>query len=121
MDESMIDFIHPLLNEEITTIAGYYVITREVIIPHQEGPVLSFVGFASTESSCCGAGGCGYAIVAGRIIELHSGISEDNRTISRVIPLEDRLHREVFDTIRLKEGVGQVHFLLKSGERKVMY
>lgn len=115
------DFIHPLLNEEIDAIAGHYTITKEEILPHEKGPVLYLVGFACMDTSCCGARGCAYAIVAGHIEELRCGRSEDGRIISKVNPVTEDLYREITGKICVKEGINQVHFTRVSGEKKIVY
>lgn len=115
------DFIHPLLNEEIDSIAGHYTITKEEILPHEKGPILYLVGFACMDTSCCGYKGCSYAIVAGHIEELRCGRSEDGRIMSKVFPVSEDLHEEITGRICRKEGTSQVHITLPSGEKKIMY
>ncbi len=115
------DFVHPLLNEEIDAIAGHYTIIKEEILPHERGPILYLVGFACMDTSCCGYKGCGYAIVAGHIEALRCGRSEDGRIVSRVDPIAEDLHEEIAARICLREGTSQVHFTLASGEKRIVY
>lgn len=115
------DFVHPVLNEEIDAIGGYYMFTKENLMEHPHGNILYLIGFAATDTSCCGAGGCGYAVVAGHVQELHSCLSKEGRYISEVTPVDEQDHAEITRALRMKEGISQVHFLLTSGGEKVMY
>jgi hypothetical protein len=115
------DFIHPPLDDTVSSIAGEYSFTREAVVAHERGDVLYVVGFARMDRSCCGHGACGYALVAGHVLELHAGLTAGGRPVSRVAPVGEDLHREVSSLIQSREGVGQVHFLLPSGEKKIVY
>ncbi|HHO77170.1 MAG TPA: hypothetical protein ENN05_12195 [Deltaproteobacteria bacterium] len=115
------DFVHPVLNEEVLGIGGHYMFIREDLIDHSAGDILYLVGYALTDTSCCGVGGCGYALVAGHIVCLHVRLGEDNRHISMLSPVQERFYPEVGRAVAYKEGVGQVHFLLETGEMKVWY
>ncbi|MGC9325101.1 MAG: hypothetical protein ACP5G0_10195 [Desulfomonilia bacterium] len=115
------EFIHPVLNEEVNAIGGHYMITRLDRIPHPKGEILYFVGHAVTESSCCGLSGCGYGIVAGHVISFQSGYTADERIISVVDPVEETFYEEIAKKIAYRDGVTQVHFVLPSGEKKMVY
>jgi hypothetical protein len=115
------EFVHPILNEEISAIAGHYTFIGEEILSHESGPVLYFVGYAHMESSCCGFKGCGYAIVAGRIVRLRCARTPDDRPVSLVTPVEEAFHQEISRMIRERQGVSQVHFMLASGDKKIVY
>ncbi|HDP24430.1 MAG TPA: hypothetical protein ENN34_03205 [Deltaproteobacteria bacterium] len=115
------EYVHPVLNEEVNAIGGFYVITKKDTLPHPQGEILYLVGHAVTDTSCCGLGGCGYAVVPGHIISFHAGSTEDERVISLVEPVETTLFSEIASEIARKEGVTQVHFLLSSGEKRVLY
>ena len=115
------EYVHPILNEEISAIAGHYTLTREEILSHESGRILYFVGYANMDTSCCGFKGCGYAIVAGRIEKLCSSETPDNRPISQVTPVEEDLYQEISRMIKEKQGVSQVHFVLPSGGKRIVY
>jgi hypothetical protein len=115
------EFVHPELNQEVYAIGGHYMFTKEDILPNQNGDILYLIGYAETDTSCCGVGGCGYAIVPGHINSLHLRLNNEKRFISEITPIEERLYEEISKTIRQKEGVGQVHFLLASGGKKVVF
>lgn len=115
------EYVHPVLNEEISAIAGHYTLIGEEILPHEKGGILYFVGYAHMDNSCCGLKGCGYAIVAGHAAGLCFARTRDGRSVSQVVPVEEGLYQEVSRMIREKHGVSQVHFVLESGEKKVVY
>ena len=115
------EFVHPALNEEVNAIGGHYMFTKEDLLAHPAGDILYLVGYAATDTSCCGPGGCGYAIVPGHINSLRFRLNGDNRYISATTPVDERFYVEVTNAIRRKEGINQVHFLLASGGKKIMY
>jgi len=115
------DFIHPLLNEEFLAIGGHYVITKEDKLPFKDREVLYLVGYGILDNSCCGPGGCGYAIVPGYIVRWHTGTTEDQvRFISSVEPVEEGYYKEIGRLLRTKESVTQVHFHTALGERRIL-
>ncbi len=119
----MREFEHPILNEEVTAIGGHYMITKEERIdypPMAEREILYFVGYAVVDTSCCFSG-CGYAIVPGYIVKWHAKKSKNGQDISLVEPIKEDAHQELMHFIKSKEGVNQVHFLLDSGDTKVIY
>ena len=115
------DFIHPLLDEQLMAIGGYYVITKEDRLPFKDREILYLVGYGILDNSCCGPGGCGYAIVPGYILAWHAGKTQDQeRFISSIEPLEEAFYKEIGKLLRIKENVTQVHFHRASGENKVL-
>lgn len=115
------DFVHPLLNKEVYAIGGHYVFVKEDLFPHRNGDILYLVGYALADTSCCGPAGCGYAVVAGHVVSLHYRRTDDDRLISVITPVDEHLYHEVSEAVAHKEGVGQVHFLLENGGRKVWF
>jgi len=115
------EFIHPALNTQVDAISGHYMITREERLPHPDGEVLYFIGYAVTERACCGPGGCGYAFVAGHVVSFRFRMTPDDKHISSIEPVQERWYADISKAIRRKEGVNQVHFLSKSGDYKVMF
>ncbi|HPW68867.1 MAG: hypothetical protein WDA72_09815 [Desulfomonilia bacterium] len=115
------EYVHPVLNEEITAIAGHYTLISQEILPHEKGGILYFVGYAHMDTSCCGLKGCGYAVVAGHVAGLCSSRTPDGRPVSQVVPVDEALHQEVSRVIRERYGVSQVHFVLASGGKRVVY
>ena len=115
------DFIHPLLDVQIMAIGGYYVIAKEGMLPFKDKEILYMVGYGILDNSCCGAGGCGYAIVPGYIVAWHTGKTQDQKQyISSVEPVEEAFYKDIGNLLRTKETVSQVHFHTASGENKVL-
>ena len=105
------DYTHPVLNEEIQAVGGHYKFTRELRIPFSGKEVLAFVGYALVDTSCCGVGGCGYALVLGSIEEYGSATTADGRTISRVTAVEDPADQdELSKILRGSQQIQQVNF-----------
>jgi hypothetical protein len=99
------------LNKEVHSISGYYVLQREERIAHRGKEILYVIGHGVVEASCCGIGGCSYAIVPGVILNWKSGANEAGLPTSVVEPVEDTaLKQELQALITQKEGVSQVQF-----------
>ena len=105
----VIEYVHQELNREITAIGGHYVLTKEVRLPFRGREVLYLVGCAVVDTSCCGAGGCAYALVPGFILEWKSQTDGDGLAVSQVEPIRDEAtQREVRRLIEMEEE-GPVH------------
>ena len=105
------NFIHPVLNTEIRTISGQYVLSRERRLTFNDQRVLYYIGCATVDSSCCGAGGCSYALVPGYIREWKYKKSRDDLSISRVEPIRDAgIQSEIRQLILKKDPVQQDNF-----------
>ncbi len=114
------EYAHPPLGEAVEAVGGYYVFTREAVLDHPTGPVLYHVGCAVTDRSCCGLSGCGYAVVAGRIL-VQRTTTQGSVRMSTVEPVPEALHEEVARDICAREGVTQVHFLLEDKGVRVIF
>jgi hypothetical protein len=106
-----IDFVHPALNEEVRTISGHYLLSQEKRLSYNGREILYYVGCAMVDSSCCGPGGCTYALVPGYIERWKYRANADDRWVTLVKPLrrkaeQDKLRR----LIKEKEPVQQVNF-----------
>ena len=113
MDEQadLMDFIHPVLNEEIRTISGHYVLSRESRLPFNNREVLYFIGCAIVDSSCCGAGGCAYGLVPGYIMQWKYKLNPENLSVTQVEPIRNKGDQEELRRlIKQKERVQQVNF-----------
>ena len=112
MAEDTREYIHGTLNEEVTAIGGHYVLTGEVRIPFQDGEVLYLTGQAILDTSCCGPGGCAYALVHGRVAHWKRAKTKDGHWITDVIPIRNRSTKDRLQKmIQKKENVTQVLFL----------
>ncbi len=100
------DFIHPVLDEEVNGISGFYVPIREGRLPYGGREVLYLLGYGEVDNSCCTEGGCGYVQVPGYILDWKSGTDGNNNPISRVETVKDRAARkELRRLIAKEEGV----------------
>ena len=105
------DFIHPVLNEEVRTISGHYILSQEKRLSYNGREVLYYLGCAVVDSSCCGPGGFAYALVPGYIEKWKYRVNSDDRGVTQVKPLRDKaLQDKLRRLIKEKELVQQVNF-----------
>ncbi len=105
-------FPHDELNREVDAIAGHYVITAEHRVPYEGRELLYLVGYGIVDTSCCGTGGCGYALVPGFVVTWKDSVDDRGRRVSQVEPVRDEdQRREIERWIRGRELVTQVQFL----------
>lgn len=105
-------FPHDELNREVDAIAGHYVITAEHRVTFRGRDLLYLVGYGIVDTSCCGTGGCGYALVPGFVVRWRDSVDDDGRPVSQVEPVrDDALKREIERWIRGREMITQVQFL----------
>jgi hypothetical protein len=105
------DYIHPVLNEEIRTISGHYILSRENRLPFNHRQVLYFIGGALADSSCCGTGGCAFVWVPGYIRQWKYKLDPDNLSVTQVEPIRNKNDQEELRLlIKEKEQVQQVNF-----------
>lgn len=108
----MKDFVHPRLDEPVAAIGGRYVFTAEGQLPVDGRTLLYLAGWAVADATCCGAGGCAYALVPGWIEALRYRTSPDGRAVSRVAPIGAPAVRQRLSRLLIeKTGVAQVVFL----------
>ena len=106
-----IEYSHLELDSEIETFAGFYAPRKEVRLKHDDRELLYIIGQAVVESSCCGSGSFGYAIVPGYLLAWKSKRSEKGLPISEVEPLSDEgTKREIAKLIQESEGVTNIDF-----------
>ncbi len=106
------EYAHPKLNQPVTAIGGEYVLVKEERLPFRGREVLYLMGHVVFNTSCCGIGGYGYALVPGFVLEWKVYADGQGRPVSRVEPIRDEAaRREVAQAIRRREPVHQVEFL----------
>jgi hypothetical protein len=99
------------LNKEVRSISGGYTLEREERIEKGGREILYAVGNAVADSSCCGFWGCRFAVVPGYVLKWHDRIDDQRNPVSMVEPIADeRLKREISQTLRDKENVSQIRF-----------
>jgi hypothetical protein len=99
------------LNKEVQSISGWYTLYKEERIAPRDIEYLYLVGDWVVESSCCGVGGCRYAVVPGSIVNWKSGTNGEGFFTSVVEPIKDeKVQGELREIISKKEQVSQVQF-----------
>ena len=112
MNTGIQDFSHPQLNERVTAIGGSYILLKEVRLPFDGEDLLYLIGAAIFDTTCCGAGGCAYALVPGFVRQWKYKSDENGRPVSQVSPVAgDRLREKIKAVILKKESVHQVDFI----------
>jgi len=105
------DYTHGELNKEIRAISGFYTLTKEVRLPMEGRELFYITGYSVFDTSCCGTGGCGYAIVPGFILDWKGRKNKDGQFISRVESVTDpKLQNRLKQLITEKEIVQQIRF-----------
>jgi hypothetical protein len=113
ISESVIEFVHPELNQRVDFFGGGYLFTEEGKLPYRGKEVLYLVGMAGIETSCCGTGGCAFIKVPGYIRDWKKGRNETGRPVSEVERVEAQDQRkEIQDLLKEKHpGFSQIEFL----------
>jgi hypothetical protein len=107
----MLEFVHPMLGEDATSISGHYTLTHERTLRYAGKEVLYFVGYAVCDTSCCGSAGWGYALVPGFVLSPKIRQNQEGCWMSEVEPILDEVARkEVAGAIERETGVRQVVF-----------
>jgi len=106
-----IEYEHSPLPRQVQTISGYYRLEQEKLLETAHGQVLYLTGFGVVDSSCCGVGGCSYALVPGLVLELKHGWSAQGWDVSRIEEVSDPgRRRDIAAKIKQLEQVQQVLF-----------
>ena len=96
-------------NDIINTISGHYTIEREESIDFKGRDLLCVVGMGIIDSSCCGEGGCRYALVPGYVQS--SEQDEKGVTVAEVEPVVSKDEKaEIIKMLKEQEAVTQVEF-----------
>ncbi|MDY6881900.1 MAG: hypothetical protein V2J25_15565 [Desulfatiglans sp.] len=105
------EYIHYDLNQEIRAIGGGYVLTKEVRLPFGDKDLFYVTGYGVIDSSCCGTGGCGYALVPGFVEQWKVRENTDGLSVSQIEAIRDKeVQEKVRSLIMEKELVQQVIF-----------
>lgn len=107
----ILEYTHLQINRDVNCIAGYYTPQKEIRLKYNDREVLYIVGQGVIESSCCGSGSCGYAIVPGYIITWQKKTNEAGLPVSEVEPILDKATKEnISRIVREAEVVSQIEF-----------
>jgi len=105
------EYVHHELNQEISAIAGHYVLVKKVRLSFSGQQILYLVGHAAFDSICCGVGGCAYALVAGFVLDWKQGRNKDGLAVSLVEPIRaEAIQADVRRLIEKNETFQQIIF-----------
>jgi hypothetical protein len=105
------EYVHQELNQEVDAIGGRYILLKEVRLPFHGRDVLYVVGGAIADTSCCGVGGCAYALVPGFVVDWKYRRNQGGLAVSLVEPIRDGIIQgRVRRLIGRAEIVQQVDF-----------
>lgn len=111
METNKENFVHPELDIPVVAIGGNYVFSHEKRIPFLKRELLYYLGIATFDTTCCGAGGCAYAFVPGFVLNWKVDKNEKGRPITIIEPVrEPSLREEIKSLIFQTEMVNQVNF-----------
>ncbi len=109
-DQDMFEYTHDNL-EKITAIGGHYRFTDEKILKIDDKKIFYLKGYAIFDTTCCGAGGCSYALVKGIIKEFKYKKNSKNYFVSKLIKIQENpLKDKIIYSIKLSDFVQQVNF-----------
>ena len=105
------EYRHEKMNQEVDAISGHYTFNKEVRLPFHDREILYLVGCAVVDKSCCGVGGCAYALVHGYVLSWKSKVDDSGTPISEIESIRDEsTRRELIQLIQDTEIVTQVQF-----------
>lgn len=105
-------FKHFDVGEEVRSAAGGYIIQKESTLTIREKEVLYYTASAFFDTSCCGAGGCGYAVVVGYLTKHKFNQNDPRAQLSEIETIESENEKEeIRKILREKENLDQVVFL----------
>ena len=104
-------YTHLELDKDVRCIAGFYTPRKEIRLKYGDREVLYVVGQAIIDSSCCGSGNWGYAIVPGYILNWQNSKNEAGLPVSEVEPISDEKARNnIRQIIQTNEAISQIEF-----------
>ena len=111
MTTEPVPFTHPLLNQPCEAIGGHYVLTDEQRLTIAGSDVLVFLGYGVVDTSCCGPGGCRYALVPGTVHRYRSAKTSEGQWISEISPVRSpQLKQRIRKHLQDVESVQHVQF-----------
>ena len=104
-------YVHQGLHQQITAIGGHYILVKEARLPFQGREILYLVGHAAFDTTCCGPGGCAYALVPGFVSSWQSSRTDEGLAVSQLEPIsEPDVQNEIRELLLRLEPVQQVVF-----------
>ena len=110
-EEKNLKYIHRELGQEIIAIGGRYALLKEARLPFRGRELFYLVGYGVFDTTCCGVGGCAYALSPGFVLDWKTETNADGLAVSRVEPIRDEsIQKEIRRLIKKHEVVHQVQF-----------
>ena len=104
-------YTHKKLNQEVRAIGGHYALIKEERISVKGRSVLYLMGYAVFDTTCCGTGGCVYALVPGIVSRWKYERDGSGEPVSELEPIDDpELKKEIRRVLIKRESVMQVQF-----------
>ena len=107
------EYIHQITDneDEIQSISGHYTIEKELRLEYCGNIVFCVIGTGIIDSSCCGIGGCRYALVPGYIVKWKEKTNSTGLMVSEVEPVaEENSKKKISKILKEQELVTQVNF-----------
>ena len=105
------EYVHQPLHQEVVAIGGTFLLVKELRLLFKGRELLYVVGHAVFDNTCCGTGGCAYALVPGFVREWKSE-TKSGLAVSRVEPIHHRFTQDqVRQMIEKREVVQGISFL----------
>ena len=105
------EYIHPVIQEDIASISGHYQFTKESLLNYSGRNVLYLSGHAEL-NSCCGRGGMIFCFVPGYVTRLRYKKNAGDTYISEIETIRDEDDRaRIAALIQKSEFCQQVNFL----------
>jgi hypothetical protein len=88
-----------------------YILSQEKRLSYNGREVLYFIGCAVVDASCCGPGGCSYALVPGYVKQWKYRLTPENLPVTQVEPIGNKdVQKALQRLIKKKDPVQQVDF-----------
>jgi len=105
------EYVHEL-KSVIHSISGSYELEYELTVEMDRKTVLCIIGTGIVDNSCCGVGGCRFALVPGYVLSLKIYRNDEGLWVSQVESIGDEeLRGKITNILKKQELVQQVQFL----------
>ncbi|MBW1880510.1 MAG: hypothetical protein JRJ84_19310 [Deltaproteobacteria bacterium] len=104
-------YVHAPLGEEVRAIGGGYTLLKELRLALNGREVLAIIGVGTFDTSCCGTGGCAYALVPGVVLAWKDSAGSDGTPATLVEPVTDpEVRKQLARRLQKDEHVQDVRF-----------
>lgn len=104
-------YTHEELNKEVRSIGGYYIPEEEKRLKYSGREVFYVIGHGVIDNSCCGVGGCRYALIPGYVVAWKNKADETGNLVSEVETIVDKDSKtELAGILKEKETITQIEF-----------